>query len=68
MNPLIPNVFSADPSAHVWENSDRIWIYGSHDQPGTNTHDTMQSYHVFSSDDMVNWIDYGCVLSLENVE
>lgn len=66
-NPLIPTVFSADPSAHVWPGDERLWIYASHDQPGTNTHDTMISYHVFSSSDLVNWTDYGVVLHLDNV-
>lgn len=68
MNPLIPTVYSADPSAHVWPGDDRLWIYASHDQPGTNTHDTMVSYHVFSSTDLVNWTDYGVVLHLKNVQ
>lgn len=68
MNSLIPTVLAADPSAHVWDDKNTIWLYTSHDQPGTTTHDTMQSYHVFSSNDMVNWNDYGCVLSLENVK
>lgn len=68
MNPLIPTVFAADPSAHVWPGDDRLWIYASHDQPGTNTHDTMVSYHVFSSSDLVNWTDYGPVLHLEDVK
>lgn len=66
-NPLISTVYSADPSAHVWDDKGEIWVYASHDEPGTNTHDTMSSYHVFSSKDMVNWTDYGCVLSLDNV-
>lgn len=68
MNPLIPTVFSADPSAHVWPGDDRLWIYASHDEPGTNTHDSMTSYHVFSSTDLVNWIDYGPVLHLKDVK
>jgi hypothetical protein len=67
-NPLIPTVYSADPSAHVWPGDDRLWIYASHDQPGTNTHDTMISYHVFSSSDLVNWTDYGVVLHLKDVK
>jgi hypothetical protein len=66
-NPLIPTVYSADPSGHVWPGDDRLWIYASHDQPGTNTHDTMISYHVFSSSDLVNWTDYGVVLHLKDV-
>jgi hypothetical protein len=66
-NPLISTVYSADPSAHVWPGDDRLWLYCSHDQPGTNTHDTMISYHVFSSSDLVNWTDYGVVLHLKDV-
>ena len=66
-NPLIPTVFAADPSAHVWPGDDRLWLYTSHDQPGTNTYDTMISYHVFSTTDLVNWTDYGVVLHLKDV-
>ncbi len=66
-NPLIPTVYSADPSAHVWPGDDRLWIYASNDEPGTNTHDTMASYHVFSSSDLVHWTDYGVVLHLKDV-
>jgi len=67
-NPLIPTVHSADPSGHIWPGDARLWIYASHDQPGTNTHDTMISYHVFSSADLVNWIDCGVVLHLKDVK
>ncbi len=69
MNPIISTVFSADPSVHVWPNDpDTIWAYTSHDEPMSNTHDAMSSYHVFSSKDMVNWTDYGCVLHLDDVK
>ncbi len=69
MNPIISTVFSADPSAHVWaHNKDEIWVYTSHDEVMSNTHDSMSSYHVFSSKDMVNWTDYGCVMHLDNVK
>lgn len=67
MNPLIKTVHCADPSVHVWPDSDRIWIYSSHDEPGTNTCDSMKSYHVFSSDDMLNFVDHGRVLDISNV-
>jgi len=66
-NPLVTHVHSADPSAHVWPGDDRVWIYASHDEPGTNTHHTMASYHVFSSTDLVNWVDYGRVLHVKDV-
>ncbi len=69
MNPLISTVFSADPSVHVWDNNkDEIWVYASHDEPMSNTHDAMSSYHIFSSKDMVNWTDYGCVMHLDDVK
>ena len=68
MNPMIDTVYSADPSAHVWDDKNTLWIYASNDEPGTNTHDTMQSYHVFSTENMVEWTDWGCVLSLEDVD
>ncbi len=67
-NPLVPTVYSADPSAHVWPGDERLWLYASHDQPGTNTHDTMISYHVFSTTDLINWTDYGVVLHLKDVK
>ena len=68
MNPIISHLHSADPAAHVWPGDDRLWIYGSHDQPGTNTHDTMECYHVFSSSDLVHWTDYGIALHLKDVK
>lgn len=67
-NPLIPYVYAADPSAHVWPGDDRLWLYTSHDQPGANSHDSMQSYHVFSTTNLVDWTDYGRVLHLRDVK
>lgn len=68
MNPIIKTIFSADASAHVWENDpDTLWLYASNDEPHTNTHDSMQSYHVFSTKNMVDWTDYGRVLDVSQV-
>ncbi len=67
--PLIPHLYAADPSAHVWEaDPETLWIYTSHDTPGTNTHKTMFSYHAFSTKDLVNWTDHGRILSVDDVE
>ena len=67
-NPLITHIFAADPSAHIWQNdTNTLWLYTSHDVPGTNHHATMFDYHVFSTKDMINWIDYGRVLSVDDV-
>ncbi|GAA0573642.1 family 43 glycosylhydrolase [Rhizomicrobium electricum] len=67
-NPIIPHIFVADPSAHVWpKDPDTVWVYTSTDQPGTNSYDTMRDYHAFSTKDLVNWVDHGRILSVDNV-
>ncbi|MBN2814399.1 MAG: family 43 glycosylhydrolase [Bacteroidales bacterium] len=67
--PLMDHIYAADPSAHVWEDDENtLWLYTSHDVPGTNHHATMFDYHVFSTTDLVNWTDYGRVLSVEDVD
>ncbi len=65
---LIPHVYAADPSAHVWsDDTNTLWLYTSHDTPGTNTHKTMFSYHAFSTQDLVNWTDHGRILSVDDI-
>ena len=62
-NPLLPpSVFVPDAEAHVWADG-RIYIYGSFDLPGERRY-CCGVYHVYSSDDMVNWTDHGESFSL----
>jgi beta-xylosidase len=72
--PLVTNMYTADPSAHVVE--DRIYIYPSHDldhnhpPPANNEGDQfdMEDYHVFSMDNMHMFpVDHGEVLNVKNV-
>jgi hypothetical protein len=65
-NPIIKTIYTADPSAHVWEDG-RIYIYASHDIDPPRGCDLMDAYHVFSSDDMVNWLDEGEILNSDDV-
>lgn len=52
-NPIVsPGVYIADPSARVWKDG-RIYIYGSRDE--SPEYYCSRSYHVLSSDDMLNW-------------
>jgi hypothetical protein len=52
--PLVTEIYTADPSAHVFDN--RIYIYGSHDINGTTpeddlgSHFEMRDYRVLSMD------------------
>lgn len=67
--PLFTHIYAADPSGHVWpEDPNTLWLYTSHDVPGTNHHATMFDYHVFSTTDLVNWTDHGRVLSVDDVD
>lgn len=63
-NPPIQSIFTADPSAHVWQDG-RLYVYASRDldyTPRKADFSTMDRYHVFSTDDLVNWRDEGEIL------
>ena len=66
-NPFVRHMFTADPSAHVWADG-RLYVYPSHDIYPARGCDLMDKYHVFSTDDMVNWVDHGEILSSDQVE
>ena len=65
-NPFVTHIFTADPSAHVWEDG-RLYVYPSHDVAPPRGCDLMDGYHVFSTDDMVNWVDHGEILHSSQV-
>ncbi len=66
MSSLLTNhIFAADPSAHVF--GDRLYLYVSYDEPYTNSYDTMSCYHALSTSDLVNWVDHGRILHLDQV-
>lgn len=71
--PLITDHYTADPSAHVFEN--KIYIYPSHDwdsgvpEDDLGNHFNMQDYHVYSMDSVGAPVkDHGKVLDLEDVK
>ena len=66
-NPFITHMYTADPSARVWADG-RLYVYASHDIAPPRGCDLMDRYHVFSTDDMVNWVDHGEILSSDDVE
>ena len=68
-NPVIKGLYSADPTARVFEG--KVWLYPSHDiispvEPERRWF-CMEDYHVFSSEDLVNWTDHGVILDQKNV-
>ncbi|WP_172193750.1 glycoside hydrolase family 43 protein [Saccharibacillus qingshengii] len=70
--PLVTHLYTADPSAHVFEG--RIYIYPSHDldhdEPSNDNGDQykMEDYHVFSMSNTVSpVVDHGEVLHVRDV-
>jgi arabinoxylan arabinofuranohydrolase len=66
-NPFVTDIYTADPSAHVWADG-RLYIYPSHDVDPPRGCDLMDKYHVYSTDDMVHWRDEGQILSAADVD
>ncbi len=71
-NPLVTAVYTADPSAHVFNG--RIYIYPSHDIDAgeafddLGSHFDMQDYHVFSMDpETKEVVDHGVALDVKDV-
>lgn len=59
------DIRTADPSAHVWKDG-RLYIYASHDEACQEDF-WMKDWHVFSSDDLINWTDHGACLSVDDL-
>ena len=69
-NPIIRDQFSADPTARVFNG--RVYLYPSHDILPPEDYPRkdwfcMADYHVFSSDNLIDWQDHGVIVSQENV-
>ena len=64
-NPLLPeHIFVPDVEAHAWGDG-RIYLYGSMDIKGNKSF-CSPVHHVYSSDDLVHWVDHGVVFSIED--
>lgn len=64
-NPLVNDQFTADPSARVFEG--KVYVYPSHDLNCGTGWFCMKDYHVFSSENLVEWTDHGVIVSQEEV-
>ncbi len=61
-NPIIQTIYTADPAPYVWNNT--VWLFADHDEPNAKNY-LMNDWRLFSSTDMVNWRDWGVVMSLQ---
>jgi hypothetical protein len=70
--PLVKHIYTADPSAHVFDG--KIFIYPSHDMDtgipfdDLGSHFAMEDYHVFSMDNIDSIpVDHGVALHVKDV-
>ena len=69
-NPFITHIYTADPTARVY--NETLYVYPSHDvdtcneMQGSNGF-CMPDYHMFSTKDMVNWKDHGVIMDQNEV-
>jgi CHU large protein candidate xylanase/esterase len=68
-NPIVRDQFTADPTARVFNG--KMYLYPSHDIPSPieslKEWFCMADYHVFSSDNLVDWTDHGMIITQNNV-
>lgn len=65
-NPVITHMYTADAAPKVMPDG-RMWMVTSVDDPNKPYYNNMHSLHAFSTADMVNWVDHGRVLGLEDM-
>ncbi|HYF69693.1 MAG TPA: glycoside hydrolase family 43 protein [Ohtaekwangia sp.] len=71
-HPLVTHIYTADPSAHVFEN--KIYIYPSHDfeagipENDNGDHFGMKDYHILSMDSVGGEVtDHGVALDIKDI-
>ncbi|MDA3930541.1 MAG: glycoside hydrolase family 43 protein [Prolixibacteraceae bacterium] len=65
-NPIITEMFTADPAAIVY--NDTVFLYAGHDEATVNGNGyVMNNWQVFSSSDMVNWASRGEVFNVDKI-
>ena len=65
-NPLILDQFTADPTARCF--GDKIYLYPSHDiLAARGSWFRMADYHVFSTENLLDWTDHGVIVSQDKV-
>ena len=61
-NPIVQTNYTADPAPLVYNG--RLYLYTTHDEDVTvNNFFTMNDWRVYSTTDVVNWVDHGSPLS-----
>jgi beta-xylosidase len=62
-NPLVTNIFTADPSGRVFNG--RLYVYTSHDLPDAKYWD-MVDWRLLSTSDLATWKDHGSIFRVKD--
>jgi beta-xylosidase len=63
-NPIIKSIYTADPAAMVHD--DTLYVYTGHDEQVAGAEGfVMNDWYVFSTVDMVNWVNHGARLTVD---
>jgi beta-xylosidase len=62
-NPLVTNIFTADPTGRVF--GGRLYVYTSHDQPDATYWD-MVDWRLLSTADLATWKDHGSIFRIKD--
>jgi hypothetical protein len=66
-NPLITNIFTADPAAHQFSDG-RLYLYADYDPNGENRGWlNMFKFHVYSTSDLKIWTDHGSLFDCKDI-
>ncbi len=64
-NPIIQTNYTADPAPMVY--NDKVYLYTTQDEDNSSWF-VMNNWRLYTTTDMVNWTDYGVVLSYSDFE
>ena len=62
-NPLVTNIFTADPTGRVF--GDRLYVYTSHDEADATYWD-MVDWRLLSTTDLKTWQDHGSIFRVKD--
>ncbi|MCG8700769.1 MAG: family 43 glycosylhydrolase, partial [Bacteroidales bacterium] len=65
-NPVVTHMYTADAAPKVMPDG-RLWMVTSVDHEKGGGYSTMHAIQAFSTADMVNWIDHGTILHLDDL-
>jgi len=66
-NPLITNIYTADPAAHQFSDG-KLYLYADYDPKGENRGWlNMFNYHVYSTSDLKIWTDHGSLFDCKDI-